>query len=231
MSDSFGSSVWDRASTGREAMSKNAFAALVSFWIAAGIAGSAIVAHGARALQPGLGTSLAVLVVAIIGIVIALRSENPFVSLLGYAMVVLPFGFILGPFVAQYSNASVEKIFFVTAAMVVALGVVGAAIPHSLEGWGSWLFSGLIVLLIGSFALPIAGMFGIPIVGALTALDWVGVVLFSGYIVYDWNLAMRVERTHDNAIDCALALYLDIVNLFIRLLQLFGSRSHDVDFD
>ncbi len=36
---------------------------------------------------------------------------------------------------------------------------------------------------------------------------------------------MRVERTHDNAIDCAVAVYLDFANLFIRLLSLFGARK------
>ena len=53
-------------------------------------------------------------------------------------------------------------------------------------------------------------------------LDWIVVIIFCGYIGYDWGRANRIPKTLDNAIDCAAALYMDIINLFIRILRIMG---------
>lgn len=216
-------SVWKR--TGHGTMSKNLFAFMVAAWTALGIAVSAVGAYFTQTWELNLWFLLGVLVVGIAGVIIALMSENPLLSLLGYMMVAVPFGLMLGPIVAMYTVASVVRVFFVTTGMVVVLGVVGAVIPDNLEGWGSWLLGLLTMLLIGYLIVPIAGMFGLPIDHALTWLDWIGVLVFGGYVIYDWNRAMRVPYTMDNAIDCALAVYLDFVNIFIRLLRLTGTKK------
>ena len=121
--------------------------------------------------------------------------------------------------------ASVVKVFAITTGLVVTLGLVGAVYPKSLESWGIYLLGGLLVLIFGQFVVLIAGMLGANVGGAMTVFDWIGVALFSAYVVYDLNRAMRVERTHDNAIDCAVAIYLDFLNLFLRLLRLLGTRK------
>ncbi|MBI3577125.1 US12 family protein [Candidatus Gottesmanbacteria bacterium] len=208
-------------------MSKNLFAFATSAWTALGIAATMAGAAVSEKWELNLVFLLGVLVAGIAGVIIALKSDVPIVSLFGYMLVAIPFGLMLGPVVALYTMASVVRVFFVTTGMVVALGIVGAVIPDSLEGLGSWLFGGLVALLIGLLIVPIAGMFGVPIKEAMTILDWVGVVLFSGYVVYDWNRAMRVPFTLDNSIDCALAVYLDWINLFIRLLELTGTKKSD----
>jgi FtsH-binding integral membrane protein len=208
-------------------MSKGYFAFMVSLWTAVGIVASAVAAYFTQDMGINWLFLIGVLVVSVIGVIIALKSSNPVLSLLGYALVAIPFGMMLGPVVATYTTASVVKIFAITTVIVVGLGVVGAIIPDNLEGWGSWLFGGLTVLIVGSLFVPIAGFFGLPTDGALTILDWAGVILFSGYVIYDWNRAMRVPYTQDNAIDCALAVYLDFVNLFIRLLSLRGDVDND----
>ncbi len=218
-------SVWER--TGYGTMSKNLFALMVAIWTAAGIAVSAVASYYTQKMELSWVFLIGVLVVGIIGVIIALASNNPLISLLGYMMVAVPFGMMLGPVVAMYTVASVVRVFFVTTGIVVVLGIVGAIIPDSLEGWGSWLLGALTMLLIGYFIVPIAGMFGLPIDRALTWMDWIGVVVFSGYVIYDWNRAMRVPFTMDNAIDCALAVYLDFINLFIRLLSLTGTKKSD----
>lgn len=223
-SSSLSSSVWERRS-GSHAMSKNLFAFMLSFWTAAGIASSAVAAHLCANWHPGLLEILLLgLGVPIVGIIISIKSDNPVISLLGYAMVTIPFGMIVGPVVALYTAASVAKVFMITTGMVVVLGVAGAIYPKSLESWGIWLFGGLLILIFGQFGVMIAAAFGVNVGGAMTLFDWIGVVLFSGYVIYDLNRAMRVERTHDNAIDCAVAVYLDFANLFIRLLSLMGQR-------
>lgn len=225
MSDSLSASVWERESSGREGMSKRAFAMLLTFWTAFGIAASAAASYISYEWQPGWLLVIGTLVASIAGVVIALKSDNPVFSFLGYMLLAIPYGLLLGPVVALYTNASVFKILLVTTGMVVGLGVIGAVWPRSLESWGAWLFGALLVLLLGSVVTMIAGAFGVQVQGAMRLWDWVGVGLFSAYVIYDLNRAMRVERTHDNAIDCALAVYLDFANLFIRLLSLFGAKK------
>ena len=55
-------------------------------------------------------------------------------------------------------------------------------------------------------------------------MDWIVALLFCGYIGYDWARANAIPNTLDNAIDSAAALYLDIINLFIRLLHIMSRR-------
>jgi len=221
--------VWDRTSTGREGMSKRAFAMLLTFWTAFGIAASAVGTYVSYGWQPSWLLLIGTLVASIAGVIIALKSDNPVFSFLGYMMITIPFGLMMGPVVALYTTASVFKILLVTTGMVVGLGVVGAVWPRSLESWGAWLFGALLILLLGSIVTMFAGAFGARVEGAMRLWDWVGVGLFSAYVIFDLNRAMRVERTHDNAIDCAVAVYLDFANLFIRLLSLFGAPVSEKD--
>ncbi len=223
-SASMSASIWQRRGQSHS-LSKNVFAFLVCFWTAAGIASSAVAAHFTLGWHPTIWPVLGLLAVSIGGVFLAMLSDNPLFSLVGYAMVTIPFGMITGPVVALYTAASVVKVLAITTAVVVVLGIAGAVYPKSLESWGAWLFGGLLILLFGQFGLMIAASFGANLGGALTLWDWLGVLLFSGYVIFDLNRAMRVERTHDNAIDCALAVYLDFANLFIRLLSLLGKRK------
>lgn len=55
-------------------------------------------------------------------------------------------------------------------------------------------------------------------------LDWVVAIIFCGYIGFDWGRANRIPKTADNAVDSAAALYMDIINLFIRILRIMGRR-------
>lgn len=221
---SLNAGVWERTG-GEHALSKNLFAFLVCFWTTAGIAGWFVTAYNCQGLPPSLWLLLGAFVVSVVGIIVALASSNPLVSLLGYSLVILPMGVITGPVFAQFEHASIMRILFLTGGVTAVLGLVGAVIPDSLEGWGSWLLGALTLLILGQVGVIIAAAMGLEIGRAMTILDWVGVVLFSGYIIYDFNRAMHVERTHDNAIDCALAVFLDFINLFLRLLSLFGQKK------
>jgi FtsH-binding integral membrane protein len=224
----FSSTVWNRLDGVREqdhTMSKHKFAGLVSAFTFAGIVVSLVAAQFTRDLTFSSGWTLAafflgVLVVAITGSVMGDKSNKPLVSLFGYALVAVPFGLMLGPVFALYPKADVTKALFITTLLVVALGLVGALIPKNLEGWGTWLFGGLLVLIGGLLVVPIVGALGVDVGGALTLVDWLGVVLFSAMVIYDWNKAMRMPRTLDNAIDIARAVYLDWVNLLLYVLRL-----------
>ena len=55
-------------------------------------------------------------------------------------------------------------------------------------------------------------------------IDWIVVVIFCGYIGLDWGRANQIPKTMDNAVDSAAALYMDIINLFLRILRILGRR-------
>lgn len=224
MSASLSASIWERQGSSHS-LSKNLFVALLCFWTTLGIGTSMVSAYLAQDWQLSIWAVLGLFVVSIAGCFLSAKSDNPVFSLLGYGMIAVPLGLMAGPIFAIYTSASIVKIFGVTTGLVVVLGVIGAIYPKSLESWGIFLFGALILLLLGSIGVSIAGAFGAPIQGAMTFLDWIGVFLFSAYVVFDLNRAMRVERTVDNSIDCAVAIYLDWFNLFIRLLSLFGAKK------
>ena len=210
---------------GANEISKNLFALLVSLFTAIGVGSSAVAAYYCQKLVLTWPILIGVLVIGIVGILIAHRSDNPAVSLIGLLMVAIPLGCITGPVVALYTPVSVFTIFLVTTAMVVVLGLVGAVIPDNLESWGSWLLGALLVLLVGYFIIPLSSFVGMPMTQALNIWDWIGVAIVAFLIVYDWNRAMRVPRTVDNAVDCGLAIYLDFINIFIRLLRLYAQKK------
>ena len=60
-----------------------------------------------------------------------------------------------------------------------------------------------------------------------TIISWVAAAIFSLYIGYDWVKAQMYVKTVDNAVDSALDIYLDIINLFLQLLRILGSKNND----
>lgn len=57
-------------------------------------------------------------------------------------------------------------------------------------------------------------------------MDWIVAVIFMGFIGYDYAMALKDDATVDKAIDRVVALYLDIINLFIRILSIMGNSKN-----
>jgi FtsH-binding integral membrane protein len=229
----FSNPVWDRQyDTDRSTVSRQLYMLLVCGWTAAGVALSAIMSFISQDWPVDswgkwgfIGFIIVVTLVALGGVFIANSSDNPVVSALGYALVAGPFGLMLGPVVALYETSSVIKVFALTSMVVLVLGLVGVLIPDDLSSWGTPLLGALLLLLGGYFIVPLLGFFGIPVSGAMTALDWVGLIVFGALVIFDLNRAVRLPHTVDNAIDSAVAIYLDFINIFIRLLSRMGQKK------
>ena len=58
-----------------------------------------------------------------------------------------------------------------------------------------------------------------------TIFDFIVVIIFCGYIGYDWARAQEYNPTLDNAIDSAADIYVDVINLFVRILSIIGKRK------
>lgn len=216
------SEAWNRGNRGTSTgdLTKGVYSILLGCFIMAGIMVCALSSWVSRNWDASnswvaLAFCVAALAFALIGVRLANKSDKPNISFVGYALVAIPFGLFLGPVVAQHTTTSVLRVLLLTMLVAGVLGVVGAIIPRDLSSWINWLLGGVVLLLVGLVGIPVLGAFGVPIGGAMTAMDWIGTALFSALVVFDMNRAMRMAYTVDNAVDAALAVFLDVLNIFM----------------
>ena len=136
-------------------------------------------------------------------------------------------GLTLSTIFLAYTRSSIAGTFFITAGMFGAMAVYGLVTKRDLSGLGSFLFMGLIGVIIGSV---------VNIFMQSSAMSWVismaGVLVFTGLTAYDVQriktmgeqgiMTQGDDAVRKGAIMGALALYLDFINLFIMMLRFFG---------
>lgn len=158
------------------------------------------------------------IVCCIAGTVMSAKSDNPVISFIGYNLVVLPVGLVVTSSVYYYGGLSsyiVLEAFVYTACITCIMICLSILKPDFFSKLGGILFGCLIGLVIVELVLLIFGV-------SQSITTWAGVGIFSLYIGYDYWKAQQYPKTVDNAIDSALDIYLDIINLFLRLLRILG---------
>ena len=125
-----------------------------------------------------------------------------------------------------YTDASIARVFFISAATFGATSIYGYTTKRDLTGLGSFLFMGLIGLIIAmivNWFLQSAQLYYL--------ISAAGVLIFVGLTAYDTQKIKNMYTSTDTgelmgkkAVMGALTLYLDFINLFIMLLRLFGQR-------
>ncbi|MBC1921374.1 hypothetical protein HCJ80_04510 [Listeria grayi] len=172
---------------------------------------------------PLLLTEIVLLVAAFI-----VRANKSVPKVLGYP-ILIAFAFVsgltIGPVLTHYfaigAGNAVLMAFATTTVSFIAFAVIGAKVKKDLQAMGKILLIALIVLVV----VTLFGMF-IPLTsGTSTIISGAGALLFSLYIVYDFNQMMKRTITLDDVPILALNLYLDFVNLFLYLLRLFAGRD------
>jgi uncharacterized protein len=135
-------------------------------------------------------------------------------------------GIGIAPVLLVYTGASVAEVFFITAATFGAMSLWGYTTKADLSGMGSFLFMGLIGIIIASLANM---FFHSPMVQWVVSI--IGVIIFTGLTAYDSQSIKESYSVNDDgtvagrkAIFGALRLYLDFLNLFLMLMQLLGNR-------
>ena len=152
------------------------------------------------------------------GIYLFTNSQMPLVSFLGYNLVVVPFGLIINLVVHRYDPVVVLEAIRVTGLVTLVMMVLGSLVPKFFKKIGGVLA----IALLGVIAIELVEVYIFRIHHGF--IDWIVVVIFCGYIGYDWARANAIPKTADNAVDCAAALYIDIINLFLRILRIMGRR-------
>ncbi len=173
-----------------------------------------------------------VIVLAPLGMVFFLSMRIYKMSVSGAQIAFWAFAALMGASLSsiflRYTAQSITQVFFVTAAAFGALSLYGYTTKKDLSGWGSFLIMGL-------FGIIIAGLVNLFLQsGALQfAISVIGVLVFAGLTAYDtqrikdgyYEVMGDAAALAKGAIMGALNLYLDFINMFIMLLQLFGNRE------
>jgi FtsH-binding integral membrane protein len=135
-------------------------------------------------------------------------------------------GISLGSIFMVYTYTSIARVFFITAASFAALSLYGYTTQRDLSPIGSFLIMGL-------FGIILASLVNIFLASAAMqfVISVVGVLVFAGLTAWDTQRIKEMYSVNDDgtvasrkAIMGALSLYLDFINMFTFLLQLFGDR-------
>ena len=137
------------------------------------------------------------------------------------------FGLILSTYFVYFTGASIARVFFITAATFGAMSLWGYTTKRDLSGLGSFLFMGLIGIII-------AAVVNLFLLSSMLhfVVSVIGVLIFVGFTAYDTQKIKEMYLASDSvavadkkAILGALKLYLDFVLIFTYLMHLFGASN------
>ena len=135
-------------------------------------------------------------------------------------------GLSLASLFIEFTHSSIARVFFITSGTFAAMSIYGYTTKRDLTKLGGFLFMGLIGIIIASVVNLFVGSSALQF-----AISVIGVLVFVGLTAYDTQNIKNMYYAGDSesigskkALMGALKLYLDFINLFILLLQLFGQR-------
>jgi modulator of FtsH protease len=132
----------------------------------------------------------------------------------------LTLGLAVAPVLNDYAKADPAALWQAagaTAATVAGLGAIGYATRRDLSNWLRFLFWALLALIVFGIVLIFVN---IPHANIIYAV--LGIVIFGGYTIFDFNRLRRADMS--SAVPIAASIFLDIFNIFLFFLQLFGSE-------
>jgi uncharacterized protein len=136
-------------------------------------------------------------------------------------------GLSLSSIFLVFTGESVVRVFFITAAAFGGLSLYGYTTKKDLSGFGSFLIMGLFGIIIASIVNIFLASSALQF-----AISVIGVLVFAGLTAYDTQRIKEMYNEIDasdiagkKAIMGALSLYLNFINMFVLLLQLFGNRE------
>lgn len=139
-------------------------------------------------------------------------SDIPIISFIGYNMVVIPFGVVLNVFLVNVETAIIINAIEMTGILTITMMTLGILFP-------SFFNKIMPTLVIALIAAIIIELFMVLVFKqSFDFMNWIFILIFSGYIGYDWGRANAIPKTVDNAIDSSAALYMDIINIFVHFV-------------
>ena len=211
------------------------FLAKVFNWMAMGLGLTGLIAYFTA--SSGLARAIVgsplfmILIIAELGMVFYLSARISKIQaatasglFIGYSVLN---GLTLSAVFLAYTSSSIAGTFLITAGMFGAMAIYGLVTKRDLSGLGSFLFMGLIGIIIAS----VVNIF-LQSSGMSWMISFLGVLIFTGLTAYDVQkiknmgeegiMSQGEEAIKKGSIMGALALYLDFINLFLMLLRFFG---------
>lgn len=204
------------------------------FWMFLGLLGTGLVAFYtySSGLYLSIFTSSSSLaIIAIIEVVVVLLFSFLFKKLPPIVVGILYFiyafinGFTFSSIFAVFEMSSIVYAFFATSILYAVLAFCGYKTNLDVSKWSTILFIALLISLVVSIVNLFLGNSMLDVI-----LNWVVIFIFAGYTIYDMNMLRQLENDTSLPqekiyIYCAMQLYLDFINLFIRILSIFGKRN------
>ena len=136
-------------------------------------------------------------------------------------------GVTLSTVFAVYDLSSIIYLFVISAFTFGALGLIGYKTDKNLSSWRPYIN----VFLIAGILLSVINLFILKSSGFDLILDWLILALFCGVTIYDINKIKLLQTEPDIDqekihIYCAMQLYLDFINIFLRILSIFGKKKN-----
>ena len=229
----------ERAITGTASDVSTIFLAKVFNWMAIGLGLTGLAAfltvNSQAALQFIFGNKMVFygLIIGELGLVFYLSARIERISAQAATGLFVAYsilnGVTLSAILLLYTMTSIAVTFFITAGMFGAMAVYGFVTKKDLSSWGSFLFMGLIGIII---AMVVNIFLGSSMVSWV--ISGIGVIIFTGLTAYDVQQITRMGEQgimnggeaiiRKGAIMGALKLYLDFINLFLMLLRFVGDR-------
>jgi modulator of FtsH protease len=132
----------------------------------------------------------------------------------------LALGLAVAPVIHVYANADPAALWQAagaTAATIAGLGAIGYATRRDLSNWVRFLFWALLALIAFGVVLIFVN---IPHANIIYAV--LGIAVFGGYTLFDFNRLRRADMS--SSVPIAASIFLDIFNIFLLFLELFGSE-------
>jgi len=215
--------------------SQNKILGKTFFWMFLGLLGSAIVAWYTYSsgifvdiLLNGYFSILLILeLVAVLLFSFLFRKLSPTTVGILYFVYAMINGVTLSTIFAVYELYSIIYLFVISALVFLVLSLIGYKTNKNLNSWGPYI---TVFLLAGIF-LSVINLFIIKNSGFDLIIDWLILALFCGVTIYDINRIkilesepnINEEKVH---IYCAMQLYLDFINIFLRILSISGKRKN-----
>lgn len=147
-----------------------------------------------------------------------IAQPNPVTSFIGYNLIAVPVGVMLCGVLTGISHSVIKTSVLLTTIMTLSFMIASLLFPGFFSSLGRVLLFSLLCTILGEVitALFFRGS---------AVYEWIYAGIFSLYIGYDWARANTCARTVDNAVDLSATLYLDIVNLFLRIVRIVSRNN------
>ncbi len=205
------------------------------FWMFLGLLGSGIIAWYTYAsglfinilMGDYFNILLIVELLVVLGFSLLFKKLPPIAVGILYFVYSMINGITLSTIFVVFELSSIIYVFGISALIFAALGLIGYKTNKDLTSWGPYLS----VFLIAGILLSIVNVFILKNTTFELILDWLILILFFSITIYDINKMKLLQE--DPSIDndkihiyCAMQLYLDFINIFLRILSIFGKRRN-----